>query len=68
MPWKSARGLPNFSLLGVFRGESQAPPGDADHLRADTDAAFVQSFDCDLVAFSGFAEDIFFGHAAIFED
>ena len=57
-----------FALLRVFGGELPGAARDADHLRADADAAFVQSFDRDLVAFAGLAEHVFFGHAAIFEN
>src|SRR5262249_26353126 len=41
--------------------------GKADHLSAYSDAAFVESLDCDLVSFPDFAEHILFRHAAIFE-
>ena len=36
----------------------ERPLGQADHLRADPDASFVQRLDRDLVAFAGLAEDV----------
>ncbi len=42
--------------------------GQADHLRADGDAAFVQSFDGDFIAFAEFAENVFAGDAAVVEN
>ncbi len=42
--------------------------GEAGHLRADGDAAFVQSFDGDFVALADFAEHVGGGDAAIVED
>src|SRR6516165_5915893 len=42
--------------------------GDAHHLRTDTDASFVESFDCDLVTLSNFTQNVPFGNAAIFQN
>ena len=39
----------------------------AEHLGADSDAALVQGFDRDLVAFADLTDHIFFGHLAVFE-
>ena len=41
---------------------------EADHLRADADAAFVQRLDRDLVALADLAEHVRARHAAVFED
>jgi hypothetical protein len=41
---------------------------DSDHLRADTDASFVQSFDGDFIAFAEFSEHVLLRHFAIFEN
>ena len=42
--------------------------GQAEHLRADADAAFVQRLDRDLVALADFAEHLRLRHDAVFED
>src|SRR5438874_5417688 len=41
---------------------------DAGHLSADSDPAFVQGLNRNLVAFAGFAQDVRFGHTAIFQN
>src|SRR4029453_13465481 len=41
---------------------------EAEHLRADADAAFVERLDRDLVALADLAEDLRFRHDAVFED
>ena len=62
-------GLPNcLRSCGIFRGEFPGAAGDTDHLRADADAAFVERFDGDFVAFAGLAKNVFFGHAAVFKN
>ena len=40
----------------------------AEHLRADADASFVECLDRDLVTLAGFAEHVFLRHFAVFED
>ena len=40
---------------------------EADHLRADADAAFVERLDGDLVALADLAEDVRRRHAALLE-
>ena len=57
-----------LALTAYFAGEFPSAAGQADHLRADADAAFVQRFDGDLVALAGLAQHVFFGHAAVFEN
>ena len=42
--------------------------GHADHLGADADASFVESFNRNLIAFSGFAQHIFFRNLAAVEN
>ena len=42
--------------------------GEAEHLRADADAAFVQRFDRDFVALADLAEDLRLRHDAVLED
>src|SRR5579883_2992356 len=56
------------ALPGVFRGMVEGSAGKTDHLCADGNTAFVQSFDCDFVAFADFAQDVRFGDFAIVED
>ena len=69
MPWNSAIALPNcLRSLRVLAGVFPGAAGQADHLRADADAAFVQRLDRDLVALAGFAEHVLFGNTAIFEN
>src|SRR5579863_445397 len=57
-----------FALLRVLAGKFPRAAGQADHLGADADAAFVQRLNGDLVAFAGFAQHVVFGHAAVFQD
>ncbi len=53
---------------GVFQRGFIRALRDAEHLRADADAAFVQGFDRNLVAFADFAENVFFRHLAVVEN
>ena len=67
--WNSAMGLPNWRRsCGVTGGMAPGAGGQAEHLRADADAAFVQGLDGDFVALAGFAEHVVRGHAAVVED
>src|SRR4029077_10480939 len=55
-------------LLRVVDSTIKRTLRDANHLRANTDAAFIQGFDCYLVAFSDFTKHVFFFDLAIFEN
>ena len=55
-----------FALAGVAGGVRPGSGGEAEELGSDADAAFVEGFDGDLVAFAGFAEDGGGGDAAVF--
>src|SRR5689334_19345008 len=55
-------------LGSVVERTLECARGDADHLRADADTSFVQTFDRDLVAFAGLAEHVLFRHLAVFQD
>ena len=69
MPWNSEIGFAElFAFLRVLAGEFPRSARYSDHLRADSDAAFVECFDRDLVSLAHFAQDVFFGHAAIFQN
>jgi len=59
---KSADGFAELlALLRILAANSHAPRATPIHLGADADAAFVESLDCDLVAFAGLADNIIFG-------
>ena len=57
-----------LALLGVGDGVVERAAGQADHLRADPDAAFVQRLDGDLVALADLAEHVCLRHAAVVQD
>ena len=57
-----------LALLRVGDGVLERALGEADHLRADADAALVQRFDRDLVSLSDLAEDVGARHAAVLQD
>ena len=57
-----------LALLGVGDGVIERALREAGHLRADGDAAFVQSLDRDLVALADFAEHVGGGDAAVVEN
>jgi hypothetical protein len=52
-----------LALLGPFRGVIPGSLREAEHLRADADAAFVEGLDGDLVALAGLAEHLRGGDA-----
>ena len=56
------------ALLHVFGRGVQRARGDADHLRADADASFVQRLDRDLVALADGAEHVRRGHFDVVEN
>ena len=69
MPWNSASALPNcLRSLTYAVAAASAPLRDADHLRADADAALVQRLDRDLVALADRAEHVLVGHLAVIEE
>jgi len=55
-------------LAHVVHGRIQRAPRDADHLRADANAPFVQRFDRNLVPLPNGAEDVRRRHDASIED
>ena len=57
-----------LALLGIGGGVRPCALGEAEHLRADADAAFVEGLDGDLVAFAGLAEHVLGRDVAILED
>ncbi len=57
-----------LAFAGVLEGVFQRAFRQAEHLRGDADAAFVQSFDGDFIAFADFAHDLTFADGDIFED
>src|ERR1019366_2495922 len=57
-----------LALLRVLDGEFPCATRQSEHLRADTDAAFIQRLDGDLVALADFAQHVVLGHAAIFHN
>ena len=62
-------GLPNWrAFLGVFGGMAPGSGGEAEQLRGDADATFVEGLDGDLVALADFAEDVGGGDAAVVEE
>ena len=68
-PWKSRDRLAELlALLDVLDGVIERALREAEHLRADADAAFVERFDRDLVALADLAEDLRLRHDAVFEE
>src|SRR5439155_7724579 len=64
-----ANGLAKLlAFVGVLDGVFPGATSDAQHLRANADAAFVQRFDGDLISLAYFAEQVGLGHFAIFQD
>ena len=57
-----------LSFVHVVERRGERSLRDADHLRADSDASFVERLDGDLVSLAGFAEDVFLRHTAVFEN
>src|SRR5208337_4575971 len=57
-----------LALLRILHREFPRTTRQADHLRTDADAAFVQRFYGDLVALTNFAEHIVLRHPAIFQN
>jgi hypothetical protein len=57
-----------LAFLCVFRRELPGTACNSNHLSADADTAFIQSLNGDLVSLARFAQNIFFGNFAIFED
>ena len=57
-----------LALAGVSNCRVERAARDADHLRADADAAFVQSFNRSLVALADFAQHVLFRHLAVFQN
>ena len=67
-PWNSPIGLAELlALLHVRDRVIERALREAEHLRADADAAFVERFDRDLVALADLAEDLRLRHHAVFE-
>ena len=67
--WNSAMGLPNWRRSCAYLAAwVQAPVARPRQLRGDADAAFVEGFDGDLVAFADLAEDVGGGDAAVVEE
>ena len=56
-----------LALLDVANRVIERALGEADHLRADADAPFVERFDRDLVALADLAEHLRLRHDAVFE-
>jgi hypothetical protein len=56
------------ALLAVLGGVGPGAGGEAEELRGDADAAFVEGFDGDLVAFADLAKDVGGGDAAVVEE
>src|SRR6266852_1770511 len=56
-----------LALLCVLRGKFPRAAGEANHLGANADAAFVQGFDGDLVTLARLAKYVVFRDAAVFE-
>ena len=57
-----------LAFFGPLCGVAPCALGEAEHLGADADAAFVEGLDGDLVAFAGFAEDLRGRDDAVAED
>src|SRR4029453_2004472 len=57
-----------FSLLRVRDGVFERTPGEAEHLRSDSDPSFVEGFDRHFVALAHFAQHVGARDAAIFHD
>ena len=67
--WNSAIALPNcLPLFRVGDRRVERAAREADHLRADADASFVERLDRDLVALADLAEDVRRRHPAVLED
>ena len=54
--------------LCIFGCVAPCALGEAEHLRANADTAFVQGFDGDLVALAGLAENSLAGQLAVVEE
>ena len=68
-PWNSDTALPNcLPLLGERDRRVERAARDADHLRADADAAGVERLDRDLVALADRAEHVLLRHLACVEE
>ncbi len=62
-------GLPNWRRWpGVAGRVMPRSFGEAQHLRADTDAAFIQRFDRDLVALATLSKQVLFRNQAILKN
>src|SRR5581483_7203608 len=57
-----------LALLYVIDGGVECSLRDADHLRADADAALVERLDRDLVALADLAEDVRLRERAVLEE
>src|SRR5205823_8640175 len=56
-----------LAFLGILARILPCAPRNSRHLCSDSYAAFIQGFNCDLVAFAGFTENVVFGYATIFK-
>ena len=57
-----------LSLARVDKRAFQRAARDPDHLRPDTDAAFIKSFDRNFIALTEFTQHVFFRHKAFFQN
>ncbi len=57
-----------LAFAGISDGVIERAAGQADHLRADGDTAFVEGFDGDLVALPNVTHDVFARYAAVVQN